>query len=534
MTFDVNMPARLGQPPAAPRQAPVRRYLWIAATGIGAALTVMVAVSLARQSWTGPPLPMPAVGPPFDLVRWHLSQPTVALALWVSTLAGATGVAAGLVAARRGARPPIWPLIAVAGLAIVALTVLPPVGSTDSLDYMSFGRMLALGHSPYVMVPLDLIRAHGPLARSIPWEWDHYPSSYGPAASAEQYVAALLGGTSAARIVFWLKLANAIAFAGVAAAADRMLRHDPAARLRAHLLWTANPLLIWQLLASAHIDVLAAAAGMAGLLVAGGRAIGAGPAPARRPLAGPVLTHPRAARIIAGGLLIGLAADIKITFALFGVGLAWTLRRSPGAALAAIAAMVAVVVPSYAWFGTPAITAITSRANQSTADTFYQLFSHARSGFLLTHLGVIAAVLAVAIGIIALTRLPVRDSAQPAVFAALALSTAWLFVWQYQLPWYDAMIICLLILVPACWLDWLVMARLTATTIALQPGSQAPITQRLLATVGRVNFQLLSPLVLLGAAGCLVAGCLLGSRAGTPSATTAAAAPTRKVSDRGR
>lgn len=51
--------------------------------------------------------------------------------------------------------------------------------------------------------------------------------------------------------------------------ADRMLRSHPARRLRAHLLWTLNPLLIWGLVAAGHLDVLAAAAGMLGLLALG-------------------------------------------------------------------------------------------------------------------------------------------------------------------------------------------------------------------------------------------------------------------------
>jgi hypothetical protein len=34
-------------------------------------------------------------------------------------------------------------------------------------------------------------------------------------------------------------------FLGVAYGLDRMLRSDPARRVRAHLLWTVNPLLLW-------------------------------------------------------------------------------------------------------------------------------------------------------------------------------------------------------------------------------------------------------------------------------------------------
>ena len=86
-------------------------------------------------------------------------------------------------------------------------------------------------------------------------------SVYGPVATAEEWAAAELGGTSMARITFWLKLWNSIAFGVVVLLLDRTLRSDPARRLRAHLLWTVNPLLLWEIVASGHIDGLAAAFG---------------------------------------------------------------------------------------------------------------------------------------------------------------------------------------------------------------------------------------------------------------------------------
>ena len=52
----------------------------------------------------------------------------------------------------------------------------------------------------------------------------------------------------------------------------------------------------------------------------------------------------------------------------------------------------------------------------------------------------------------------------------MAFSLAFLLVWPYQLPWYDAMIICVLVLYPSTVLDFLVLARLAAATIANIPG----------------------------------------------------------------
>lgn len=153
MSFDVPARGRVnpvapGLRLSAPYGRPVRRYVFVAAAGIGASLLVAIAVSLAHKSWMGPPLPMPRIGPPFELSSWHLPLDDVAIALWFSAIAGGIGVAAGLVAVRRGARPPVRLLVITAIVAVLALMVLPPVGSTDSLDYMAFGRIVVLGHSP--------------------------------------------------------------------------------------------------------------------------------------------------------------------------------------------------------------------------------------------------------------------------------------------------------------------------------------------------------------------------------------------------
>jgi hypothetical protein len=503
MGFDVSGVAGL-RPGSTTGTAPVRPsmrrsarwYGWLAVVGIGSSLIVTLVVSLGRASWMGPPLKMPADGPPFEITSLHLTLAFATYALWLSAIIGGLGLAAALIAVRRGARPSVRALLLVAGVIVAVLTVLPPVGSTDSLDYMAFGRMVVLGHSPYVMVPVDLKHMHDVVARSIPWEWGRIPSTYGPAATVEQYVAARLGGTSAARIVFWLKVGNALAFGAVAYVADRLLRHDPAARLRAHLLWTINPLLIWQLIAAAHLDVLAAAAGVLGLVLAAGW-------PAM-----PVPGQERLGRVLAGSMLVGLAADIKITFVLFGLGLAWAFRHSIAASVVAACGMLGVLLPSYAWFGRPAVEAVLNRGDRTTADNFYQLFASDGHSFLMTHIGVIATVVGVGVAIVVLSRLPIRATAQPAIFVALGLSTAWLFTWQYQLPSYEAMIICLLILVPACWLDWLVIARLTAATVALMPGNPTPPPTRLLARISLDDLTITVPIVLLGAVVALVVLCL--------------------------
>jgi hypothetical protein len=160
-----------------------------------------------------------------------------------------------------------------------------------------------------------------------------------------------------------------------------------------------------------------------------------------------------------------------------------------------------VLLPSYAYFGTPAIRALLSRRNQSSADNFYRAF--------LPHgwhhdLGMIATVLVVAVAILALRRLPPGAATRPAIRPAVALCAAWLFLWPYQLPGYDAMIICVLVRFPASRLDWLVLARLTVGTISNMPGNPFLRHSQLLLATDHFAVRVVTPIVMLTAAIALV------------------------------
>lgn len=498
------MPSLTGASSASPAEGPARTaadmtrvLVRLAVAGIAGSTLIMIVVSLARDSWMYPPMATSGAAPPWDLRSLHASAGVVTVALWVAVLAGAGGVVAGLLAVQRGARPSVRALLIAAALAVAALTVLPPAGSSDVFDYAAYGRIMALGHNPYLVTPHSLRLAHNAFARSVPVTWEHVVSVYGPLATVEQFLAAKLGGLSAARVVFWLKLWDAIAFGAVAFAADRLLRSDPGRRLRAHLLWTINPLLLWDIVAAGHLDALAAAVGLLGLLALGKQADGA---------------RPGLARVLAAGALIGIAADIKINYALFGLGLAWALRRSPARLAAAGAAAIATGVPGYLGFGLPAVRALADRRSLISADTFYRFLSfdpHWQS-----HVTPVAALLVVAVALLALRRMPAGDAAWPAIRPALALSAAWLFLWPYQFPWYDGMIICLILFYPASRLDWLVLGRLAAATIPTIPGNPPTVmvagTSHVVILFHNAFVYALVPLVLLAAAAGLVALCLSG------------------------
>ena len=134
-----------------------------------------------------------------------------------------------------------------------------------------------------------------------------------------------LAGDSPARTLLWLKIWNALAFLAVVLALDRAVRSDTARRVRAHLLWSVNPLMLWALMANGHNDVLAAAAGVSALVAM--RRVGSRNA-------------------LLACVLLGLAIGVKAPYALYGVALAWTARRSPRS-LAALAVGAAAVPPSW-------------------------------------------------------------------------------------------------------------------------------------------------------------------------------------------
>jgi hypothetical protein len=120
---------------------------WIALTCIGVSILIMIVASAARYSSPVPYMPRPAGPLPVELpVR--LPDAVVTLGVWAAAVLGGAGVIAGLVAVSRGARFPSGLLIGGALVAIVALALLPPAGSTDTVSYATYGRMALLGHDP--------------------------------------------------------------------------------------------------------------------------------------------------------------------------------------------------------------------------------------------------------------------------------------------------------------------------------------------------------------------------------------------------
>jgi hypothetical protein len=468
--------------------------IWVIAVAVSIAFMIIIDAG-------GPNLSVPTVHGTASPPWWHplhLGNAVTVTGMWIALALGCAGVITGLIAITKGARLPAWLLPGLGALAVLILTVLPPAGSTDALSYAANGRMAVIGHSPYVMTPLQLAHIGDPIGRqlgAIPALWNSTVSVYGPVATAAEWVAARLGGTSLAHITFWLKVLESLCFLAVALILDRMLRHDRSMRLRAHLLWTANPLLLWEIVAGGHIDGLSALFGILAIVVLRARA-----------------GWPAA---LASGALVALAAAVKIEYILLGLAVAWACRRSARKLAAAAAGFALVIVPAYLIAGKPAVDVLIHRGGGITSDTMYQLFWRPVLGAtkfdvhdVPPHLNLVAYLLFAAVAVLAMLRFPDRTPELPALAPALGLSVAWLFVTAFQRPWYDVQAVSLLALYSASLLDYVVLIRLLAGAGVYVIAVAQWTAPRWLTDLHTFNEAWLTPAVFLLAAVALVWLCV--------------------------
>lgn len=375
----------------------------------------------------------------------------VSALLAVALTLGAAGVAVALVALRRGWQPPVRRLLAGAALAVVVLLVGPPLGTADLGGYAAYGRMAALGHDPYTTTPAQL--SGDPVADAAEPPWRDIRSIYGPLATAEFRVAAEVGGDSREVVLRLLQATSGVSFVATGLLLDRLVarravRDPDAARRRAAVLWSANPLLLHQLVAGAHLDAQLALLVLAAVAVATGR---------------------HRERVVAGlatGALLGLAGLVKATAAAPAAGLVvgQVLRgaapaRPRGRLVALLLAGGGVAAVGYLLAGGRTALVPTREASRMVSrGTPWRFVTSglervvgsdlARPLVGLLAIGV-AAVLAVAVfralapahadtGGSADGNTGGGSDAARVVAAVLAATTAWLVVAPYALPWYDA------------------------------------------------------------------------------------------------
>ena len=487
----------LGKPesPARPSGA-ARSGGIIGLVAIGASVAFTFAVAVAGPSVMEPALPGTRVwaGPPWSL-GLHPSPYLVVGLTAAGLAAGTLGLVLVLRAMRGGWSVPARAVLVAGLLAAVALTLVPPFGSSDHLSYAAYGRMLVTGHNPYTTTPAQLAALGDPVARAVQ-DWSGTPSVYGPLATAIQGLASLIGGTSVRLTVFMLGLANLAAFAATALLLHWMTRRDPAQQLRAALLWACNPLLLQVLVAGAHVDGQAVVFGVAAVAVMFGPWPMGGPeVPPKGGLGGWVPPGsggswgvvPPASRALAAGVLVGLGFAVKVTAALVGAGLVLALILLLGRQwrrlvppLAALGAGFAVTAGAALAIGGSAMVRQSSQASDMVSigspwRVIRTIIHLAVAGTAATDMVKVGAIaLMIVLAVLLIRGLPLGTGGT----VAFALALAWLFAWPYVLPWYDALAWALLPLVPlvpgtaVAGVGWLLLARTAALGFGYLPARQ--------------------------------------------------------------
>jgi hypothetical protein len=270
------------------------------------------------------------LNPHHHLVNPGLHDIITAATLYSGDILACLGLAGMLWAASRGWRPDPRKLFLASAVIVAIMVCLTPVGSSDTASYAAYGRIASLGRDPYSANSLVyLARIKSPYLSVVGKLWQHQPSVYGPVATWIQDFAATIGGSSVQTTIWVLMMLNGAMFLAVGLLLLKT-SDDP---VRATLFWTANPVLIQQLVGGGHFDTFVAAAAITAIQLA-------------RRFRGVWAD-------VAIGLVIGIGCGVKITGGLVALGLAWPLlQRREYLRLARISLVaMATVSLEYSYYG---------------------------------------------------------------------------------------------------------------------------------------------------------------------------------------
>jgi hypothetical protein len=225
------------------------------------------------------------------------------------------------------------------------------------------------------------------------------------------------------------------------------------ARARVALLWTLNPLILFELVNAAHVDGLAVALGLLALLAARQSAVGA-------------------------GLAAAAAAGVKLTLGLYALSVAWALRRQRSrlAVYLTTGAVtgLAMYLPFWPGFLRPLQAASDYVSSGSVWHPVGVVLGYVAGP---TTTRVVTSVGAVVLLVAVVRRLdlglpPARgdDATSRAVRTSALLGAGWLLTATYALPWYDAIAWVPLLLLPASGVDVVLLARMATLALAYLPG----------------------------------------------------------------
>lgn len=325
-------------------------------------------------------------------------------ALVAALLLGYSGCGLYLAAARRTPGLRAWPVLAVSGLLLLGSMVRPPLESNDVWSYASYGRMVAHYHeSPWAHVPAEHPR--DAYAHLVVRFWSHTPSVYGPAfAPPAAIVMALAGSNStAARVGFQLLAALSVA------AALWLIGRETGWSPGALAVVGINPLIIVGVVNGAHNDAWCAALLLGAVILV------------------------RRRRWAVAGLLVALAAMIKVTAMLAVVGLVlWAWRRAGRAAAMRLGGTAAAVSGALllAAGGSTVVHAMTTNSWRITGFSAWALVRDRAPQAAITTVAV--ALVAAFAGFLVLRH---RTASHPSVLVGLCF-VAYLVLGAYVWPWY--------------------------------------------------------------------------------------------------
>ena len=267
--------------------AVIRKLSWsrvanprIAMALAGAGLLLgMIVGATAPNSQTLPNIWLPltdlvsrVLNPAHHAANYGLHDIFTAAVLYTGDILACLGLAGMLWAHSQGWRPDPRKLLLASTVVVAIMVCLTPVGSSDTASYAAYGRLASLGRDPYQANALTFLRHQDPVACHnhttyfcvVGQLWQHQPSVYGPVATWIQSFAATIGGGSVQTTIWVLMMLNGIAFLAVGLLLLKT-SDDP---IRATLFWTANAVLIQQLVGGGHFDTFVAAAAIAAIQLA--------------------------------------------------------------------------------------------------------------------------------------------------------------------------------------------------------------------------------------------------------------------------
>jgi hypothetical protein len=272
----------------------------LSALGLGGVAFVGLCATAPTPSVATPPVLLPLTNFARNHGAPHLPDLVANLIMYASVTLCCLGLAMMLWANSRGWSPSPRKVFAAAAGTVAVLVNITPVGSSDIASYAAYGRIAALGYNPYTYLPSMLPggKASNPYTMLVSPYWQGQPSVYGPVATWTQQLAAWIGGVKP-WLTIWVLM---VMFGAAYLAAGYILLRTAENPVRAVLLWTANPLLLAELVLGGHLDAFLALAAIAAVVMS------------RRCTK---LWHD-----LAVGLLVGIAGGIKVNAVFVAVGIA--------------------------------------------------------------------------------------------------------------------------------------------------------------------------------------------------------------------